>query len=75
MTEEGSRLYMPSRKRQGNNPKRRVAPRGTVSPEIQSNLAEARYAGSALHKSKPADYEFHPPVNPRPDKSLWMTGG
>ena len=26
--------------------------------------------GSAHHKSRPADYGFHPPVNPRPDKSL-----
>lgn len=30
----------------------------------------ARYIGSAHHKSKPADYCFNPPANPRPGKSL-----
>ena len=33
-------------------------------------MAEARYTGSSHHKRRPADYGFHPPVNPRPHKSL-----
>lgn len=61
---------MPGRKRQGNNPKRRVAPGGAISSEVRGNLARARYVGSAHHKSRPADYGFIPPVNPRPGKSL-----
>ena len=61
---------MPHRKRQGNNPKRRIAPQYAMTQEIRSNLARSRYVGSALHKSKPADYGFVPPVNPRPNKSL-----
>jgi hypothetical protein len=61
---------MPNRKRQGNDVKRRITPLGDINQEIQSNLAEARYTGSAHHKSKPADYGFRPPVNPRPSKSL-----
>ena len=54
-------------KRQSNNPKRRVADAGTISEETLSNLAKARYTGSAHHKTKPADYGFTPPVNPRRD--------
>lgn len=61
---------MPNRKRQGNDPTRRVAPPSSIAPEVQSNLEQARYTGSAHHKTKPADYEFDPPVNPRPGKSL-----
>ena len=58
-------------KRQGNNPKRRIIPRDALDPEDLGRLArEARYVGSALHKSKPADYRFTPPVSPRPIKSL-----
>ncbi|MCY4238992.1 MAG: hypothetical protein OXC93_11680 [Rhodospirillaceae bacterium] len=33
-------------------------------------LDEACYTGSALHKRVAADYGFHPPANPRPNKSL-----
>ena len=34
-------------------------------------MADAlEYVGSALHKRQPGDYGFHPPVNPRPSKSL-----
>ena len=33
-------------------------------------LEELHYAGSGLHKKCPADYGFHPPANPRPNKSL-----
>ena len=62
---------MPPRKRQAHNhPNRRIAPAGTISNEIFSNLNDARYTGSPQHKRRPADYGFHPPVSPRPDKSL-----
>ena len=57
--------------RQGNNPKRRIIPRDALDPEDLGHLAgEARYVGSAHHKSKLADYGFTPPANPRPNKSL-----
>ena len=56
---------------QGNNRKRRIAKRGHFSGEELTSFAEqAQYGGSALHKSKPADYGLDPPVNPRPTKSL-----
>ena len=61
---------MTNRKRQGNNPKRRIAPADAIVPEVFDSLSSAGYVGSAHHKSKPADYGFNPPVNPRPDKSL-----
>ena len=58
-------------KRQGNNPRRRIAPLGELTPEVETRLSNVRYVGSAHHKRKPADYGFIPPVNPRPDKSLY----
>ena len=61
---------MPNRKRQGNDPTRRISPLGTLSCDVRSRLAQARYVGDALHKSQPADYGFTPPVNPRRGKSL-----
>ena len=61
---------MASRKLQSNDPKRRVAPVGTVSRETLANLENARYTGSPIHKSRPADYNFIPPVSPRSGKSL-----
>ena len=58
-------------KRQGNNPKRRIIPRNELDLEDLGRLAkEARYVGSAHHKSKPADYGFTPSTSPRPNKSL-----
>ena len=61
----------PMPKRQGNNPKRRLAPRDELDAEDLRRLArETRYVGSALHKSKLGDYGFTPPTSPRPDKSL-----
>lgn len=57
--------------RQSNNPKRRIAPPDLLSIEEKELLLRvSRYVGSALHKSKPANYGFHPPINPRPHKSL-----
>lgn len=57
--------------RQGNNPHRRLISRDDLDPEDLSRIArEARYVGSAHHKSKPADYGFTPPTSPRPHKSL-----
>lgn len=61
---------MPSRQRQGNNPKRRVETAMLLSAAVQERLAAARYTGSPLHKSRPADYGFNPPTAARPDKSL-----
>ena len=61
---------MANRKRQGNNPKRRISPFGCTPCEINKRLAAARYVGSAHHKSKPADYGFVPATAPRPSKSL-----
>ncbi len=57
--------------RQGSDPKRRIVP----SPEFDADELKALaskliYVGSALHKTKPGDYGFHPPVNPRPWKSI-----
>ena len=58
-------------RRQGNNPKRRIAPIHEVDPELLARIEnEARYTGSALHKRRGADYGFSPPANPRPHKSL-----
>ena len=58
-------------KRQGNNPKRRLIPRDELDAEDLRRLArETCHVGSALHKSKPADYGFTPPTSPRPSKSL-----
>ena len=63
-------------KREGNNTKRRIAARGTVlQAELdrvlgQVRLGQVRYGGSALHKKRPGDYGFIPPVNPRPSKSM-----
>ena len=55
----------------GNNPTRRIAKPGHFTQVELDNFAEnARYEGSALHKSKPADYGFHPQTNPRASKSL-----
>ncbi len=62
---------MPRRKRQViQRPNRRIAPVGTISDEIRSNLERVRYVGSPHHKSRPADYGFDPPVSPRGSKSL-----
>ena len=57
--------------RQGNNPKRRIADANLLGPDDRQELAKnLRYVGSAHHKRSPGDYGFHPPVNPRPHKSL-----
>jgi hypothetical protein len=57
--------------RQGNDPKRRIAPPDRLDLETRKALADKLlYVGSALHKRTPGDYGFHPPVNPRPWKSL-----
>lgn len=57
--------------RTGNNPKRRIAPSGTLSPAALYALADALpYAGSGNHKRYAGDYGFDPPSNPRAWKSL-----
>lgn len=59
------------RTRESNNPKRRIAPCGSLSDDDRLALAnKAVYVGSAHHKRTPGDYGFQPPINPRPSKSL-----
>ena len=58
-------------KRDGNDPKRRIARPGAITPDVADRILRcAVYTGSPHHKRIPADYGFHPPVAPRPDKSL-----
>lgn len=55
----------------GRHPKRRIAKKGYfTASELAGFAAAARYVGSAHHKSRYADYGFHPPANPRASKSL-----
>ena len=69
VSNQQNRASMP--KRQSNNPKRRIAPVNEIGPAFLDRLlGEAHYTGSSLHKRKPADYGFEPPVNPRPNKSI-----
>jgi hypothetical protein len=57
-------------KRQGNNPKRRLAPAGSFHQRQLDTLAsQAAYVGSGHHKRNPADYGLGR-TNPRPTKSL-----
>jgi len=59
------------RRRTGNNPKRRIASPDRLALDARTSLAETlQYVGSSHHKRHPADYGFHPPVNPRPWKSI-----
>jgi hypothetical protein len=56
--------------RESNDPKRRIAPRDRLDEPGRAELAmRLSYIGSALHKTKPGDYGFQPPVNPRATKS------
>jgi len=58
------------RRRRGDDPKRRIQPAGTLSETELGALADLlTYVGSANHKTKPGNYGFHPPANPRPWKS------
>ena len=59
------------RERSGHDPKRRIAAVGRLDPPgCEALAARLSYTGSALHKTKPGDYGFQPPVNPRPWKSI-----
>ncbi|MDR8398670.1 hypothetical protein NE850_20255 [Paraburkholderia sp. USG1] len=56
--------------RNGNNPKRRIAPPERLTEDEKVALTEAvRYVGSGHHKRNPADYGLQR-TNPRPTKSL-----
>lgn len=56
--------------RQGNDPTRRIAPQSSLQTGDLARLAhQLVYVGSAPHKTRPGDYGFQPPVNPRPWKS------
>ena len=58
-------------KRQGNNPKRRIAAEGTLNEQkLKDLLRSVRYKGSSLHKKNHADYDLEPPANARSNKSL-----
>ena len=58
-------------KHEGNDPKRRIAkPDHSARSKLAYFTDVARYEGRAYHKTKPADYGFHPPVSPRPKKSV-----
>ena len=58
-------------RRQGNNPKHRVSAKQGIDSAVLDRCAKhAIYTGSPHHKRFPSDYNFHPPANPRPNKSL-----
>jgi hypothetical protein len=57
--------------RVSNNPKRRfIASNQYPAAQLRSLAKSLIYVGSANHKRFPADYNFHPPANPRPWKSM-----
>jgi hypothetical protein len=60
------------------NPKRRLASRGSWSPQKRQETAKAAgYGGNPEHKSKPNDYGLTPPFfrSPRPGKTLCDASG
>jgi hypothetical protein len=57
-------------RRQGNNPKRRLAPLNAfTADQLIKWSSVARYEGSGHHKRNPLNYGLER-TNPRPDKSL-----
>lgn len=59
------------RARQGRDPKRRIAGAERLDSAGRNALAgKLVYTGSPLHKTKPGDYGFQPPVSPRAWKSI-----
>jgi hypothetical protein len=57
-------------KREGNNPKRRIAFDEPINTELRDVLyKKLTYIGSANHKLRPGNYGFVPASNPRPSKS------
>lgn len=57
--------------RQSNDPTRRIAPKGALSADSLTALADRlQYVGASTHKKYPNDYGLVPPFNPRPDKSV-----
>ena len=59
------------RTRRGNSTKRRIVSLDTLDTPAREDLArQLSYVGSAHHKRQPGDYDFQPPVNPRPWKSI-----
>ncbi len=62
---------MPTRRREGNRPDRRILPAAATTDAIRRSLDERLcYVGSAHHKLRPGDYGFVPSHNPRPSKSV-----
>jgi hypothetical protein len=59
------------RRRRSRNPNRGIAsPERLDQAGREALAARVVYSGSAHHKRNPGDYEFHPPISPRPWKSL-----
>ncbi len=59
------------KRRNGYNPKRRIAASGTLSQSRLHELAEkSRYGGNPEHKRSPGDYGLTPAASPRPGKTL-----
>jgi hypothetical protein len=57
--------------RAGNNPKRRIALADALNAQGREELANRLvYSGSGHHKRFPGNYNFIPPVSPRPSKSV-----
>jgi hypothetical protein len=57
--------------RRGGDPKRRFATDDRLDRAGRNELAARMiYVGSPHHKKHPGDYEFLPPVSPRPFKSI-----
>ncbi len=58
------------------DPKRRIRGIERWDPETGERLAsEVVYGGNPEHKKRPADYDLHPPSNPRPGKTLCGADG
>jgi hypothetical protein len=59
------------KRRNGYNPKRRIAPPDFLPEEERGNLSRrVTYGGNPEHKRSPGDYNLTPPAQPRPGKTL-----
>lgn len=58
-------------KRRSQDPKRKIASKGTIPDEQLTDLADRlKYGGASYHKLRPNDYGLDPPLAPRPGKSV-----
>lgn len=59
------------KRRNGYNPKRRIAPVGTLpADQCQALSRKVTYGGNPEHKRSPGNYGLTPPAQPRPGKTL-----